>query len=66
MDITINEKTVMVPPVSSLASVMEQKGVTPAGIAVALNGEVVPPALWQATMLKQGDSIIIFKAFYGG
>jgi sulfur carrier protein len=36
------------------------------GIAVALNGEVVPRAAWRDTALKPGDSIEIVRARQGG
>lgn len=66
MDITINEKPVMVPPMSTLADVMSAQGITPEGIAVAINGNAVPPVMWSSTVLGEGDAILVFKAFYGG
>ena len=36
------------------------------GIAVALNGAVVPRAAWPQTQLKAGDSIEIVRARQGG
>jgi sulfur carrier protein len=36
------------------------------GIAVALNGSVVPRAAWRDTALKPGDSIEIVRARPGG
>ena len=36
------------------------------GIAVALNGAVVPRAAWPATRLNPGDSIEIVRARQGG
>jgi sulfur carrier protein len=36
------------------------------GIAVALNGAVVPRAAWRETPLKPGDSIEIVRARQGG
>ncbi|HEX4042082.1 MAG TPA: sulfur carrier protein ThiS [Xanthobacteraceae bacterium] len=36
------------------------------GIAVALNGAVVPRAAWRATVLKAGDSVEIVRARQGG
>jgi sulfur carrier protein len=36
------------------------------GIAVALNGAVVPRAAWRNTPLKAGDSIEIVRARQGG
>ncbi len=36
------------------------------GIAVALNGAVVPRAAWAATALQPGDSVEIVRARQGG
>ena len=36
------------------------------GIAVALNGSVVPRAAWRETVLKSGDSVEIVRARQGG
>jgi sulfur carrier protein len=36
------------------------------GIAVALNGAVVPRTAWRETLLKPGDSIEIVRARQGG
>jgi sulfur carrier protein len=36
------------------------------GIAVALNGSVVPRAAWPETVLRAGDSIEIVRARQGG
>jgi sulfur carrier protein len=36
------------------------------GIAVALNGTVVPRAAWRDTALKPGDSVEIVRARQGG
>jgi len=36
------------------------------GIAVALNGAVVPRAVWRATALRSGDSVEIVRARQGG
>ena len=36
------------------------------GIAVALNGAVVPRAAWHETRLKPGDNIEIVRAKQGG
>jgi sulfur carrier protein len=36
------------------------------GIAVALNGAVVPRAAWRDTVLRAGDSVEIVRARQGG
>ncbi|MEA2902820.1 MAG: sulfur carrier protein [Alphaproteobacteria bacterium] len=54
--------------VSSLADLLAGKAVDTAqrGIAVALNGAVVPRAAWPQTALKAGDCVEIVRARQGG
>jgi sulfur carrier protein len=53
---------------ATLAALLEGKAVDVAqrGIAVALNGAVVPRAAWPQTPLKPGDSVEIVRARQGG
>jgi sulfur carrier protein len=53
---------------ATLADLLTEKAVDTGqkGIAVALNGAVVPRAVWPATPLKAGDSIEIVRARQGG
>jgi sulfur carrier protein len=41
-------------------------GTPPRGVAVAVNGEVVPRAEWAATALRDGDSVEVLTAVQGG
>jgi sulfur carrier protein len=54
--------------VATLAALLEEKAVDVAqrGIAVALNGAVIPRAAWPQTPLKPGDSVEIVRARQGG
>ena len=36
------------------------------GVAVAVNGEVVPKSAWRGTTLKEGDRIEVLRAIGGG
>jgi sulfur carrier protein len=36
------------------------------GIAIALNGRVVPRAAWTTTLLREGDEVEIVRAMQGG
>ena len=53
---------------ATLAALLEEKAVDVAqrGIAVALNGAVVPRAAWPVTRLHPGDSVEIVRARQGG
>ena len=53
---------------ATLEMLLEEKAVDTGqrGIAVALNGAVVPRAAWRDTALKPGDSVEIVRARQGG
>jgi sulfur carrier protein len=53
---------------ATLAALLEEKTVDTGqrGIAVALNGAVVPRAAWPQTPLRPGDSVEIVRALKGG
>jgi sulfur carrier protein len=53
---------------ATLAALLEEKAVDTAqrGIAVAVNGAVVPRAAWRSTELRPGDSVEIVRARQGG
>jgi sulfur carrier protein len=54
--------------VATLDGLLAEKAVDTGqkGIAVALNGAVVPRAAWPVTQLRPGDSVEIVRARQGG
>ena len=54
--------------VATLAALLEEKAVDihQRGIAVAVNGAIVPRAAWTDTKLRAGDSSEIVRARQGG
>lgn len=66
MEITINDKKVSLPNGATLHDALSQEGVTPQGIATAVNGAVVTSNERATHQLNDGDAVIIIKAFYGG
>lgn len=66
MTVTINEVPVTLPEGSTLADALATRTLPATGIAIAVNGTVVPPVLRPGKTLADGDKIIIIKAFYGG
>jgi len=50
----------------TLAEVVTQLTVAPSGVAVALNGVVVPRGSWSATPLSDDDSVEVLTAVQGG
>lgn len=65
--ITVNGET---EPLSAatLAALLAEKtiGAEQRGIAVAVNGAVVPRAAWPKTALRPGDAVEIVRARQGG
>jgi sulfur carrier protein len=53
---------------ATLAALLEEKALDTGqrGIAVAVNGAVVPRAAWLHTQLRPGDSVEIVRARQGG
>jgi sulfur carrier protein len=53
---------------ATLEALLAEKAIDTAqrGIAVALNGAVVPRAAWPVTPLRPGDSVEIVRARQGG
>ena len=53
---------------ATIEALVAEKAVdtTQRGIAVALNGSVVPRAAWRDTVLHAGDSVEIVRARQGG
>jgi sulfur carrier protein len=53
---------------ASIAELLSARDLAPdsRGIAIALNGRVVPRALWAETALRDGDAIEIVRAMQGG
>jgi sulfur carrier protein len=54
--------------VATLAALLDEKAVDTGqrGIAVALNGSVIPRAAWPQTPLHAGDRVEIVRALRGG
>jgi sulfur carrier protein len=54
--------------VATLAALLADKAVDTGqrGIAVAINGAIVPRAAWPHTQLRPGDSVEIVRARQGG
>jgi sulfur carrier protein len=52
---------------ATIAELLAARGIKrPKGVAVALNGAVVPAGSWEKTLLGAGDRIEIVKPFGGG
>jgi len=50
----------------SVAALVEQVTTAGRGVAVALNGEVVPRSSWPVARLRDGDRVEVLTAAQGG
>jgi len=66
MEIKLNDKPTCVTAGSTLGAVLAGRGINAHGIAASVNGHVIAPELWSSTVLSEGDSIVLLKAFFGG
>ena len=65
MKIKINNKEVETQAMTVADLAQEQK-LPQKGVALAISNEMVPRTEWSNRELKEGDDIIILKAFCGG
>ncbi len=66
MKIKLNDIIVDSPEGATLQEVLDNAGIAPTGIAVAVNSVVIPATERSSHILNDGDSVLIIKAFYGG
>lgn len=64
--ITVNGTTEELAPGATLHDVLERRGAVREGVAVAVDGEVVPRRLWRETALRDGTSVEVLTAVQGG
>ncbi|GAA3363537.1 MULTISPECIES: sulfur carrier protein ThiS [Saccharopolyspora] len=66
MQVVINGAERPVQVDATLAAVLAEFGVPERGVAVAVDGTVVPRANWQATELRDGAAVEVLTAVQGG
>ncbi len=66
MKIIINDSAIELTDGATISQALASQNINATGIAVALNGTVVSKSAYGTTVLRDGDSLIIIKAFYGG
>ena len=54
------------PAEATVANLVEQLSAPPRGVAVAIDGEVVPRGQWAATPLPEGARVEVVAAIQGG
>ena len=68
MKIEVNGRTVDVHEGISVAELVEEAGAEPQarGVAVAVEGEVVPRSAWKQTKVAPGQTVEVLEAIQGG
>jgi sulfur carrier protein len=66
MTVTVNGDSLDIADGSSVADVLELLGLPRKGVAVALDGAVVPRATWAVTPIVDGATVEVLTAVQGG
>jgi len=66
MTVSVNGERRELPDGATVAEVVTTLTGEERGVAVALNGEVVPRSAWPTTALAEGQSLEVLKAVQGG
>lgn len=67
MKVLLNDQELEVAPDQSVAGMLQVLDIqNQAGIAIAINGEVIASCDWQSTCLKHSDRILLIEAIQGG
>jgi sulfur carrier protein len=66
MRLTVNGETRELPAGSSVAALVARLTTAVRGVAVAVNGEVVPRSTWETASLADGDRVEVLTAAQGG
>ena len=68
MKVVLNGEPRELPDGATVAAAVEASGVPPSrgGVAVAVDGEVVPRGEWAAALLAEGQQVEVLQAVQGG
>lgn len=66
MTVIVNGQRRKVHDGHTVSDVVAELAPAPTGVAVAVNGEVVPRGAWAATALHEGDRVEVLTAVQGG
>jgi sulfur carrier protein len=66
MIVTVNGEERSLPHDATVESLIEGLSAPSRGVAVAIDGEVVPRAEWPATALQDGSRVEVVAAIQGG
>ena len=68
MTVTVNGEKVEVPPETTVSELLLKLEINPSrkGLAVAVDGEIVPREKWGETRVSEGNEIDVVHAVRGG
>ena len=64
--LTVNGKPAVAQEGVKLAEFAQELGLPPRGVAIALNGEIVPRSQWAFTLVREGCAIEVVSIAAGG
>ena len=66
VQVKLNGEPRDLPDGSTIARAVAELTTAPAGVAAAVNGDVVPRGSWASTVLRDGDQVEVVTAVQGG
>ena len=64
--VKLNGEPCELPDGSTIVQAVAELTAAPAGVAAAVNGDVIPRGSWAATLLRDGDQVEVVTAVQGG
>jgi sulfur carrier protein len=66
VQVKLNGEPLDLPEGSTVEQAVAQLTAAPAGVAAAVNGDVVPRGSWAVRLLRDGDQVEVVTAVQGG
>ena len=66
IEIVINSETYRIPVGITITQLLEQQEISPLGLAVAINNQVISKTQWNNTLIENKQEITIIRATQGG
>lgn len=66
MKAKVNNNVVELAEGTTVGDIAVKENLPAAGVAIAINNDIVPRDMWADYAVSEGDDIIIVKAFCGG
>ncbi len=66
MKIVVNNSETEIPENTTVSQLLESRSLPRTGIAVGINGKIVPKSEWETCRLSENDSLIVIRAACGG